>query len=139
MSSGQKAKAAVFAIVAVAWFTLTGMAASLTVNPEGQKLKNPVKATPDSVAAGQVAFQKYCRFCHGPDAAGNGPLAPKGTNPPSLVDDIWDHGSSDGEIFLSIRDGIGPKFDMKPNKDKISEPEIWNVVNYLRSISTTKK
>jgi mono/diheme cytochrome c family protein len=103
------------------------------------KPKNPVKVTAESVAAGQGVFQKYCRFCHGADATGNGPLAPKGTNPPNLVDSTWDHGSTDGDIFLAIRDGIGPKFDMKPNKDKISEQDIWNVVNYLRSLGAAKK
>jgi mono/diheme cytochrome c family protein len=103
------------------------------------KLKNPVKATAESAAAGQAVFQKYCRFCHGADATGDGPLAPKGTHPPNLVDDTWSHGSSDGEIFTNIRDGIGPTFDMKPNKDKLSEQEIWNVVNYLRSIGAQKK
>jgi mono/diheme cytochrome c family protein len=140
MSSGQNARAGAFASLAIAWFTFSGMAAvGLSATPEGRKLKNPIKATADSVAAGQVVFQKYCRFCHGPDATGDGPLAPKGTHPPNLVDATWDHGSTDGEIFLNIRDGIGPKFDMKPNKDKISEADIWNVVNYLRSIGTTKK
>jgi hypothetical protein len=48
---------------------------------------------------------------------------------------MWDHGSTDGEIFTNIKDGVGPKFDMKPMKAKIPmETDIWNVVNYLRSL-----
>ena len=54
--------------------------------------------------------------------------------PPNLTDDKWDRGSTDGEIFLVIRDGAGPKFDMKGYKSKMTEPDIWNVVNYLRSV-----
>ncbi len=97
-------------------------------------LKNPVKATPESVAAGKQLYAKYCSFCHGPDAKGDGPMAPKDTHPPNLTDAVWTHGASDGEIFSTIRDGVGPKFDMKPNKEKIKEPDIWNIVNFLRSV-----
>lgn len=107
-------------------------------NAGAKKLKNPAKATPASIAAGQAVYAKYCRFCHGPEAKGNGPLAPKGTNPPDLTDATWTHGSTDGEIFVAIRDGIGPKFDMKATKEKIPEPDIWNVVIYLRSLSPKK-
>jgi mono/diheme cytochrome c family protein len=102
--------------------------------PEGKKLKNPVPASAASVAAGQQTFQKMCAFCHGKDAAGNGPMAPKGTTPSNLIDAKWDRGDTDGEIFLVLRDGAGPKFDMKGYKGKVPDPELWNVVNYLRSI-----
>jgi mono/diheme cytochrome c family protein len=105
---------------------------------DAKAMKNPVKATPESIDAGKAVYTKYCRFCHNADAKGNGPLAPKGTHPPDLTDDKWDHGGSDGEIFASIHDGIGPKFDMKPLKDKITDTDIWNVVNYLRTLGPKK-
>jgi mono/diheme cytochrome c family protein len=101
---------------------------------EGKKLKNPVASSADSIAAGKATFQKNCRFCHGADAKGNGPMAPEGTHPSNLTDDKWDRGSTDGEIFLVIRDGAGPKFDMKGFKSKLTETDIWNVVNYVRSL-----
>jgi len=103
-------------------------------SPEGKQMKNPVASSPESIKAGQALFQKNCRFCHGADAKGNGPMAPEGTHPSNLTDDKWDRGSTDGEIFLVIRDGAGPKFDMKGYKSKMSETDIWNVVNYLRSL-----
>lgn len=108
-------------------------------SPEGKKLTNPVESTPASVAAGQKTFQKMCAFCHGKDAAGNGPLAPKGTTPSSLIDAKWDRGDTDGEIFLVLRDGAGPKFDMKGYKGKLPDQELWNVVNYLRSLGVSSK
>ena len=49
------------------------------------------------------------------------------------------HGSTDGEIFTNIKDGIGPKFDMKPMKAKMMDPDIWNVVNYVRSLGPKSK
>jgi mono/diheme cytochrome c family protein len=58
--------------------------------------------------------------------------------PPDLTDDKWEHGGTDGEIFVAIRDGIGPKFDMKANKEKISEQDTWNLVNYLRTLGPKK-
>lgn len=103
---------------------------------EGKKLKNPVPATPESINAGKALFQKNCRFCHGADAKGNGPMAPEGTHPSNLTDDKWDRGSTDGEIFLVIRDGAGPKFDMKGFKSKMTETDIWNIVNYVRSLGS---
>jgi mono/diheme cytochrome c family protein len=105
-------------------------------NPEAAKMKNPVPPSAESVTAGKATFTKNCRFCHGADAKGNGPMAPQGTHPPDLTDAKWDRGSSDGEIFVVIRDGAGPKFDMKGYKGKMSDTDMWNVVNYLRSIGT---
>ena len=105
-------------------------------NAEAKKMKNPVASTPESIKAGQASYQKYCRFCHGNDAKGDGPMAPEGTHPSNLLDDKWDRGSSDGEIFVVIKDGAGPKFDMKGLKSKMTDTEIWNVVNYLRSAQT---
>ena len=103
-------------------------------SPEGKKLKNPVASTPESIKAGQASFQKSCRFCHNADAKGNGPMAPKDTHPSDLTDAKWDRGSTEGEIFLVIKEGAGPKFDMKGFKSKMTDQEIWNVVNYLHSL-----
>ena len=35
----------------------------------------------------------------------------------------------------AIKNGIPPDFNMVPFKDKLKDEEIWNVVNYLRSIA----
>jgi mono/diheme cytochrome c family protein len=103
-------------------------------NPEARKLKNPVAATQASVTAGAAAYKKYCSFCHGVAAKGDGPLAPKGTMPADLTDAKWDRGSTDGEIFTVIMAGAGPKFDMKGFKGKIPDQDVWHMVNYLRSL-----
>ena len=104
----------------------------------GKKMKNPVPASPESIAKGKELFTKNCRFCHGADAKGNGPMAPEGTHPSDLTDAKWDRGSTDGEIFLVIANGAGPKFDMKANKSKLSDTDMWNIVNYLRGIGPAK-
>jgi mono/diheme cytochrome c family protein len=109
-------------------------AQNLGGNPTAAKMKNPVASSPESIKAGQALFQKNCRFCHGAEAKGNGPMAPEGTHPSDLTDAKWDRGASDGEIFVVIRDGAGPKFDMKGYKSKMTETDIWNVVNYVKSL-----
>lgn len=108
-------------------------------SPEARKLKNPVPPTPASIKAGAETFQKYCKFCHGAGAKGDGPMAPKGSHPANLTGDEWKRGSSDGEIFSVIRDGAGPEFVMKGFKSKLTDKEMWNVVNYLRSIGPKDK
>ena len=105
---------------------------------EGKAMKNPVAASAASVTAGQAAYAKNCRFCHGADAKGNGAMAPKDTHPSDLTDAKWDRGATDGEIFLVIRDGAGPDMKMKGYKGRMADNDIWNVVNYLRSVGPKK-
>ena len=124
----------VIAVVSLA-FSSTAGAQNPGGSAEGKKMKNPVAASPESTKAGQALFQKNCRFCHGADAKGDGPMAPKDTHPSNLTDDKWDRGSSDGEIFAVISEGAGPKFQMKGFKSKLTATEMWNVVNYVRSLT----
>jgi mono/diheme cytochrome c family protein len=107
-------------------------------NPEAKKMKNPVASSAASIAAGKALYTRNCRFCHGDDAKGNGQMAPKDTHPSDLTDAKWDRGDSDGEIFVVLRDGAGPDFKMKGYKGRMSDNDMWNVVNYLRSVGPQK-
>jgi mono/diheme cytochrome c family protein len=86
------------------------------------------------VTAGAAAYKKYCAFCHGVDAKGNGPLAPKDSNPPNLTDATWVHGSTDGEIFNVIVNGAGADSKMVGFKGKMPDQDVWHIVNFLRSL-----
>jgi mono/diheme cytochrome c family protein len=104
-------------------------------NPEARTLKNPVPPTAASVTAGAASFKKNCSFCHGTAAKGDGALTPKGmTMPADLTDEKWVRGSTDGEIFTVIMKGAGPKFEMKGVEGKMAEREVWQIVNFLRSL-----
>ena len=100
-------------------------------------LKNPVAATAESIAAGEQLFRKNCAPCHGIKAEGGSgnDLIPAS---PDLTDATWDHGSTDGAIFDNIKNGVAPDFNMTPWKDQMKDDDIWNVVNYLRSIAKKK-
>ena len=111
-------------------------------NPEAAKIKNPVEATPDSIAAGKKTFASVCASCHGNEGKGGIVLSviedKGGTQPPDLTDDKWDHGSSDGEIFNIVKKGVAPDFFMQPFDGRIPDNEIWNMVNYIKSLSPKK-
>ena len=106
--------------------------------PEARAPANPVAATPASVAAGAAAYATHCAACHGATGRGDGALAAAaaayGPRPSNLADPTWRHGGGDGEIFTAIRDGIGPDFFMDAFGDRLSETDIWNLVNFLRSL-----
>ena len=123
------------ALVAVASLSVAVIAqATKGGNPKAAAVKNPVKPTPDSIRKGQQAYQKACRHCHGVTGLGDGPLAPKNPSPANLTDETWDYGSTDGEIFTIISSGIGGSSEMKGMRSELTATDMWNIVNYLRSI-----
>ena len=123
-------------LMALVLACLGRMLAAAQGNPDAAKLKNPVAATPESVTAGKQIFQK-CAPCHGSSGQGGAgnDLIPAA---PDLTDDAWDHGSTDGEIFDSIKNGVPPDFNMIPWKDQLKDDDVWNAVNYLRSLARKK-
>ena len=108
-------------------------------HPEAAKLKNPVPANAASVAAGQTAYAKQCAGCHGDTGKGDGSMGEElNPKPSNLTDADWKHGSTDGEIFVLIRDGGSKGTGMKGYKSKLTEHQIWDVVNYVRSLGPVK-
>jgi cbb3-type cytochrome c oxidase subunit III len=106
-------------------------------NPEARKLKNPETSNAESIEAGSKLYQLSCASCHGPKGKGDGSLALSGGTPSDLTDETWDYGSTDGEIFVVIRDGVSS--DMLGYKDKLKEKQIWQLVNFIRSLAPKPK
>jgi mono/diheme cytochrome c family protein len=108
-------------------------------NPQAAKIANPVSGSPESIAAGRRTYARMCARCHGPEGKGDGGGAGAGGQPADFTDGMWEFGSSDGEVFTVIRDGTSA--DMESYGERISDTEIWNVVNYIRTLgprSTSK-
>lgn len=120
-----------FILVTAIFFAVTAHAQGGDAAPA---IKNPEPATAASVTAGAATYKKYCAFCHGVAAEGDGPLAPQDSNPPDLTDATWVHGSTDGEIFTVIANGAGEGSLMIPFKGKMPDQDLWHIVNYLRSL-----
>jgi high-affinity iron transporter len=103
-------------------------------HPQAAKLKNPVTADATSIAAGHALYEKQCAGCHGDTGTGDGSMGAELTPKPSnLADADWKHGATDGEIYTVIRDGVKAT-GMKPYRAKMTTHQLWDVVNYVRSI-----
>ena len=105
----------------------------------------PVPSTPASIAAGKAAYDKTCSACHGGLAQGSVKAGitisiieeQGGKQPPDLTDAQWDHGASDGEIYAVLKRGVPPT--MMPGFDGVvSDTDLWNIVNYLRTLAPRK-
>jgi cbb3-type cytochrome c oxidase subunit III len=100
-------------------------------NPDAAKTTNPVAMSAESASAGKRVYTRMCSRCHGAEGRGDGTAA---TAPvPDLTDDKWDYGGTDGEIFAVIHDGVST--DMDGYGTRLSDTEIWNVVNFMRSLA----
>ena len=69
-------------------------------------------------------YTERCAGCHGLDASGG--------RAPSLFDDTWVHGSDDESIAKVIANGV-PNTEMAAFKDQLTEPQIWQMVAYLKT------
>jgi cbb3-type cytochrome c oxidase subunit III len=129
----------VLALGATVWLTAAILAYSQASrrNDEAQKLKNPVPGGDESIEAGKKGYKRHCASCHGPNGKGDGGMALSGGSPSDLTDETWDYGSTDGEIFVSIRDGVSN--DMLAYKEKLTDKQIWEVVHYIRSLGPKAK
>jgi mono/diheme cytochrome c family protein len=98
---------------------------------EAKKLKSPVPFTKSSIDRGRTLFANECTACHGPDGKAQVDVVADATN---LTDPkLWKSGTSEGEIFRSIRDGAG--LTMPPYKTLIrKEEDLWHLVNFIRSL-----
>jgi mono/diheme cytochrome c family protein len=96
----------------------------LPVNPEPGDLT--------SATRGGMLFAQNCARCHGGGGKGDGP---EGVNLPSRPRDLTAprvHGLADGEIFQTISAGRGY---MPSWQSRLSELQIWDLVNYIRTLS----
>jgi cbb3-type cytochrome c oxidase subunit III len=98
---------------------------------DAQKLKSPVANTKKSITRGRVIFMQNCTSCHGENGKAEGSLVADATD--LTAPQLYKSGTSEGEIFHSIRDGAGDQ--MPAFKSQLdSETDIWNLVNFIRSL-----
>ena len=100
---------------------------------DAQALENPVEPTRESLVAGRQRYVFLCRQCHGNRGAGDGDMSHAGGIPSDFTDDVWTYGASDGEIFTVIKEGVTA--DMQGYGNQLRDEDIWNLVNYIKSLS----
>ena len=95
-----------------------------------KSMKNPVATSETSIKAGQATFAKTCAACHGKAGLGNGPKAPALKTKPTDFSTAEFQGQTDGDHFYETKTGRG---DMPKYEGKLSDEDIWNLVNYMRT------
>ena len=101
--------------------------------PAGAERKNPLKATPEGIAAAKKIFGYDCAMCHGLAGDGKGDVAAS----MNLTMKDWAtagvlSGISDGDMYDLIVKGKGK---MIGEGDRLPPEKAWNMVHYVRSFA----
>lgn len=103
------------------------------------KLTNPLEATPENIAAGEMLYKKgakplACAQCHGRRGKGDGTMA-RGMNPKprdfscqAMMKDI-----PDGQLFWIIKNGS--KGTGMMGFKSLKDNQIWQLVSYLKKLT----
>ena len=92
-----------------------------------------MKPTPDSIASGNKTYTYDCAMCHGKEGAGDGDLAQdmhlklRDYRDPAALKD-----RTDAQIYSIIANGKG---QMTGEEGRMQPGQIWDVVNYIRSLA----
>lgn len=128
------------ALIALAAGAALGQATVVGGTPEGARMKNPVAVTEQSVAAGRTVFLEKCAACHGERGDGHGKgVGEYGTPPADLTRPSYTYGTADGDVFDVIKYGVQPRLAMPGWDGLMSETDMWNVINYLRTLRSQLK
>jgi mono/diheme cytochrome c family protein len=113
---------------------LLGTAAA-AVGQQAPAGANPTAYTPASIARGQTYFLQNCQSCHDEDGRARSAavaIAADLTEP-----DRWKFGTGDAELFKTIKNGAAEA--MPPFGSDLKDEQIWDVVNFIRSIGPESK
>ena len=95
------------------------------------KKENPVKSSPEVLAAAKKVFGYDCAMCHGESGNGKGDLVEsmslkmKDWHDPAVLSGI-----SDGDIYDLIVKG---KDKMVGEGDRLAPAKVWGLVHYVRT------
>jgi len=88
---------------------------------------NPLENDPNAAAAGAVLFEQHCAECHGKSAEGS-------RKAPSLrAPEVQN--ATPGALFWLLTNGVVRK--KMPVWSKLPEPQRWQLVRYLKSLSVS--
>jgi len=110
--------------------SLAGFATSngawLTNVPQRERERvNPYRDQPDAVAAGRRIYLDHCAHCHGNDADGT-------KKRPSLKSARVQQEATDGDLHWLLVNGN--RGQGMPSWVKLGDPQIWQVICYVKSL-----
>jgi len=122
-----------FAIVAAGGAVVLYSVSNWSVPAKAKKLQNPVPATGEAIGGGMMIYMEHCEKCHGENGDGKGPKAADLSIMPQDFTNAQEMSHiTDGEFFWQISEGHRP---MPAFKDKLTEEERWQVVDYIRTFA----
>jgi mono/diheme cytochrome c family protein len=93
-------------------------------------MKNPLAKGDASNKAGMAVYIKNCASCHGKTGLGDGVKARALKTFPGDFSKADYQGQNDGDQFYKTKIGRG---EMPKYEGKLTDDDIWNVVNYMRT------
>ena len=118
--------AAVFVLSA----TLVAQPKPWVVPANFKSMKNPVAKGDASNKAGKTLYDKNCASCHGKTGLGDGVKARALKTFPGDFSKAEYQDQTDGDHFYKTKTGRG---EMPKYEGKLSDDDIWNMVNYMRT------
>ena len=101
------------------------------IGPSGAVSRNPFPPDAESLRIGAQVYADTCLACHGETGLGDGPAGMALDPPPgNLVVHVPLH--SDAELYEFVSKGV-PGTAMAALGERLTDDEIWHVVNYIRT------
>ncbi len=100
------------------------------VPDEYKTMMNPVEKNKTSEKAGMTLYIKYCASCHGKTGLGDGVKSRTLKDFAGDFSGEYYQGQTDGEHFYKTKFGRG---EMPKYEGKLTDNEIWQTVNYMRT------
>lgn len=110
--------------------TLVAQPKGWTAPAEYKTKKNPIAQSDASTKAGMALYTKNCASCHGKAGLGDGVKARALKDFPGDFSKAEYQNQTDGEHFYKTKTGKG---EMPKYEGKLSDDDIWNIVNYMRT------
>ena len=101
---------------------------------QNKSQKNPLSASPQTIADGRDAFSHYCAACHGLDGQNTGvPFVDRMSPPVPSLTSSHVQAYTDGQLKWVIDNGLWPT-GMPGSSGILSDEEIWSIVVYIRHL-----
>jgi len=99
------------------------------VPDEANEITNPVPADKKSLEEGMAFYNINCKACHGDYGLGDGVIPAANLISKATQD------QTDGAWFYKLQEGRG----QMPSFRTAKETDLWNVINYMRSLATPRE
>jgi mono/diheme cytochrome c family protein len=97
----------------------------LNVPARDHKKANPYRGQQDAIAAGRRVFADHCSQCHGRNAGGT-------KKRPTLRSPRVQEEATEGDLHWLLVNGN--MWKGMPSWSKLGDPQIWQVITYVKSL-----